>query len=142
MPVEIKRSYDKPSLTDGVRVLVDRLWPRGLTKAKARIDHWLKDLAPSDDLRKWYHQSGNWIIFKKRYYKELATPEATEALGTLYELIGEHEVVTLIYSSAEQEYNNAVALKELLDGSKKPPSSSGPAKAVAASGRIAKRRPR
>jgi uncharacterized protein YeaO (DUF488 family) len=73
MPVEIKRSYDKPSLTDGVRVLVDRLWPRGLTKAKARIDHWLKDLAPSDDLRKWYHQSGNWIIFKKRYYKELAS---------------------------------------------------------------------
>lgn len=142
MPVEIKRAYEKPSLADGARVLVDRLWPRGLTKAKARIDHWLKDLAPSDDLRKWYHQSENWLVFKKRYFKELSTPEATQALATLYELIGDHAQVTLIYSSRNLERNNAVALKELLDGARKPPSSSGPAKAAAASGRIAKRRPR
>jgi uncharacterized protein YeaO (DUF488 family) len=142
MPVEIKRAYDKPSLADGVRVLVDRLWPRGLTKQKARIDHWLKDLAPSDGLRKWYHQSGNWVLFKKRYFKELATPEAMHALDSLYELINTHDAVTLIYSSANLERNNATALKELLDGTKKPPSSSGPAKAAAAPGRVAKRRPR
>jgi uncharacterized protein YeaO (DUF488 family) len=142
MPVEIKRAYERPLLNDGQRVLVDRLWPRGLTKAKARIDHWLKDLAPSDELRKWYHESENWIVFKKRYFKELATPEATAALATLYQLINDHAQVTLIYSSANLERNNAVALKELLDGARKPPSSSGPAKAAAASGRIAKRRPR
>lgn len=142
MPVEIKRAYEKPSLADGARVLVDRLWPRGLTKAKARIDHWLKDLAPSNELRKWYHESENWLVFKKRYFKELSTPEASQALVSLYQLIGEHDQVTLIYSSANPDRNNAVALKELLDGARKPPSSSGPAKAAAASGRIAKRRPR
>ena len=142
MPVEIKRAYEKPSLADGARVLVDRLWPRGLTKAKARIDHWLKDLAPSDELRKWYHQSENWLLFKKRYFKELSTPEATQALAALYQLISDHAQVTLIYSSRNLERNNAAALKELLDGARKPPSSSGPAKAAAASGRIAKRRPR
>lgn len=141
MPVEIKRVYDQPSLADGQRVLVDRLWPRGLTKAKARIDHWLKDLAPSDELRKWYHASANWTLFKKRYFKELSTPEATQALAALYDMINHHDQVTLIYSSSNLERNNAVALKELLDGTRKPPSSSGPAKAAAASGRIAKRRP-
>lgn len=141
MPVTIKRAYEKASLSDGERVLVDRLWPRGVKKARAKIDHWLKNLAPSDALRKWFHSSGNWPVFKKRYFKELATDEATADLETLYQLIDEHKQVTLIYGSADAEHNNAVALKELLDGTKKPPSSSGPAKAAAASGRIAKRRP-
>ena len=80
MPVEIKRAYDKPSLADGQRVLVDGLWPRGIKKEKARIDHWLKKLAPSEGLRKWFHSSANWIIFKKRYFKELSTPEASAEL--------------------------------------------------------------
>ena len=141
MPVTIKRAYEKASLSDGERVLVDRLWPRGVKKARAKIDHWLKNLAPSDALRKWFHSSGNWPVFKKRYFKELSTDEATADLETLYQLIDEHKQVTLIYGSADAEHNNAVALKELLDGTKKPPSSSGPAKAAAASGRIAKRRP-
>ena len=141
MPVEIKRAYDKPSLSDGQRVLVDRLWPRGIKKENARIDHWLKNLAPSDTLRKWFHASANWAVFKKRYFKELCTPAASADLQTLYGLMDEHERVTLVYSSSDQERNNAVALKELLDGMKKPPSSSGPARAMAVPRRVAKRRP-
>ncbi|MGE5324083.1 MAG: DUF488 domain-containing protein [Actinomycetota bacterium] len=141
MPVKIKRAYDSPSLSDGERVLVDRLWPRGIRKETARIDHWMKDLAPSDTLRKWYHSTDNWLVFKKRYFKELCTPEATEELKKLYALMDNSHAVTLIYSSKNTERNNAVALKELLDGMKKPPSSSGPAKAAAVPGRMAKRRP-
>ena len=141
MPVAIKRAYEKSSLSDGQRVLVDRLWPRGVSKARAKIHQWLKNLAPSDELRKWFHSSGNWQVFKKRYFKELSTDEASADLETLYRLINEHKQVTLIYASADAQHNNAVALKELLDGMKKPPSSSGPAKAAAASGRVAKRRP-
>jgi uncharacterized protein YeaO (DUF488 family) len=140
MAIKIKRAYDKPSLSDGQRVLVDRLWPRGMKKEKARIDHWLKNLAPSDTLRKWYHSTDNWPVFKKRYFKELATPEASEDLMTLYQLMDDADEVTLIYSSKNTERNNAVALKELLEGMKKPPSSSGPAKAAAMPGRVAKRR--
>jgi uncharacterized protein YeaO (DUF488 family) len=140
MPVEIKRAYDKPSLSDGQRVLVDRLWPRGVKKEGSRIDHWLKNLAPSEGLRKWFHSSANWIIFKKRYFKELSTPEASADLQTLYGLLNDHERVTLIYASKDVERNNAAALKELLDGMKKPPSSSGPARTMAVPRRIAKRR--
>lgn len=141
MPVKIKRAYEKRSLSDGERVLVDRLWPRGIKKEQAHIDHWMKDLAPSATLRKWYHSTDNWPVFKKRYFRELCTPEATEELKKLYELMDQSRDVTLIYSSKNTEHNNAVALKELLDGMKKPPSSSGPAKAAAASARMAKRRP-
>ncbi|HEY6251438.1 MAG TPA: DUF488 family protein [Candidatus Angelobacter sp.] len=141
MPVAIKRAYEKPSLSDGQRVLVDRLWPRGVSKAQARIHRWLKNLAPSDALRQWFHSSANWPVFKKRYFKELSTPEASSDLESLYELINDHSQVTLIYASRDSQHNNAVALKELLEGMKKPPSSSGPARAAAASGRIAKRRP-
>jgi uncharacterized protein YeaO (DUF488 family) len=140
MPVEIKRAYEKPSLSDGQRVLVDRLWPRGVKKEKARIDHWLKNLAPSETLRKWFHSSANWIVFKKRYFQELSTPEASADLQELYGLLNDHERVTLVYASKDAERNNAAALKELLDGMKKPPSSSGPAKAMAVPRRIAKRR--
>lgn len=141
MAVEIKRAYENPSPADGQRVLVDRLWPRGVSKEEARIDHWLKQLSPSNALRKWYHLSGNWDVFKKRYFKELSTPEASAELEALYGLIEKHPRVTLIYSSRDPERNNAAALKELLDGIKKPPSSTGPAKAAAAPSRAAKRRP-
>jgi uncharacterized protein YeaO (DUF488 family) len=141
MPVEIKRAYEKPSLSDGQRVLVDRLWPRGIKKKSARIDHWLKELAPSDSLRKWFHSSAHWSIFKKRYFKELCTPKASAELQTLYNLLYEHERVTLVYASKDSERNNAAALKELLEGMKKPPSSSGPARAMAVPRRMAKRRP-
>jgi len=141
MPIAIKRVYEEPIDADGPRVLVDRLWPRGLKKTDAKIDHWLKDLAPSDTLRKWFHSSANWVVFKKRYLKELCTPEASEALHTLYRLMTEHGRATLVYASKDTEHNNAVALKEVLEGMRKPPSSTGPARAAASSGRIAKRRP-
>ncbi len=141
MPVTVKRAYEKPSLADGQRVLVDRLWPRGVSKDEAGIDHWLKELAPSDALRKWYHASDNWVVFKKRYFKELCSPQASAALETLYGLLNRHPRVTLVYSSRNVEHNNAVALKELIDGTKKPPASSGPARPAAVSGRASKRRP-
>lgn len=141
MAIAIKRAYEKASASDGQRVLVDRLWPRGIKKNEAKIHHWLKNLAPSQELRKWFHSSGNWPGFKKRYFKELAGAEASADLEKLYRLINEHAQVTLVYASANAEHNNAVALKELLEGMKKPPSSSGPAKAAAVSGRVAKRRP-
>jgi uncharacterized protein YeaO (DUF488 family) len=141
MPVEIKRAYEKPSRADGQRVLVDRLWPRGVKKDNARIDHWLKNLAPSDELRKWFHASANWTVFKKRYFRELTTAEASADLETLYGLMSHHDRVTLVFASRDAEHNNAVALKELLEGMRKPPSSSGPARAAAAPARAARRRP-
>lgn len=141
MPVTVKRVYEKPSRADGQRVLVDRLWPRGLSKDEAVIDHWLMDLAPSDALRKWYHASDNWVVFKKRYFKELSSPAASAALEALYALLHQHAQVTLLYSSRNVERNNAVALKELIDGMKKPPASSGPARIAAIPGRASKRRP-
>src|SRR5207245_8346314 len=114
MPVKLKRAYEKPTLADGERVLVDRLWPRGIKKEKARIDYWLRNLAPSDTLCKWFHASDNWTLFKKRYFKELYTAEAAADLQILYGLLDEHDQVTLVYAAKNPERNNAVALKELL----------------------------
>ncbi len=141
MPVAVKRAYEKPASSDGQRVLVDRLWPRGLKKEDARIHHWLKELAPSDGLRKWFHESGNWLVFRKRYLLELSGSEAAVDLETLDGLLREHDRITLVYAFHDERHNNTVALKELLEGMKKPPSSSGPARAAAASGRVARRRP-
>ena len=142
MNVQLKRAYDKPSVSDGVRVLVDRLWPRGLTKDKAGIDHWLRDLAPSDQLRHWYHsRPTQWLLFRKRYLEELAAPSASHALEELYALAADSKTLTLIFASKNEEHNNAVVLRDLLQGMRKPPSSSGPARA-AASGRVRRRAPR
>ncbi len=141
MPVDVKRAYDKPSPSDGERVLVDRLWPRGVKKEDARIDHWFKNLAPSDALRKWFHASANWPVFKKRYFRELSNGDASAELQTLYDLMNHQKRLTLVYGSRDVEHNNAVALKELLEGIRKPPSSSGPARAAAAPARASRRRP-
>ena len=140
--MQLKRVYDKPSLADGHRVLVDRLWPRGLTREAARIDAWLRDLAPSDELRKWFHarMPEGWTAFRRRYLQELAKPEAASAVQQLYDLAAEGKL-TLVYSSTNQTHNNAVVLKELLEGMRKPPTSSGPAKAAASVRRMARRRP-
>ena len=114
MPVAIKRVYEKPSRSDGTRVLVDRLWPRGLSKEDAVLDAWLRDLAPSDNLRKWYHENGGaWEMFRRRYLKELTVTDAAESLDKLYELAGKRKRLTLLYSSRNQVRNNAVVLKEL-----------------------------
>lgn len=141
MSIQLKRAYDKPSVSDGVRVLVDRLWPRGVAKDKAAIDEWLRDLAPSDSLRHWYHTNSlAWAVFRKRYLHELNEPAASAALERLYDLARKKRMLTLVYSSRDTERNNAVVLKELLEGMRKPPSSSGPAKAAALPMRATRRR--
>ena len=128
MAVELKRVYEKPSVADGARVLVDRLWPRGVSKPAAQLDAWLRDLAPSDQLRRWFHaRPAQWVVFRKRYLAELAQPAAADALEQLYELARRRKKVTLLYSSKNEEHNNAVVLRDLLEGMRKPPSSSGPA---------------
>ncbi len=111
--IQIKRVYEPASGSDDRRVLVDRLWPRGLSKPIAKIDLWVRDIAPSNELRKWYgHDPEKWSEFKQRYYAELeANPEAVEAL---LEYLGDGNV-TLVYSSREERLNNAVALKEYME---------------------------
>ncbi len=110
--IRIRRVYEAPSPEDGLRVLVDRLWPRGLSKAEARIDVWLKDIAPSHELRRWFgHDSAKWEEFKARYYAELeARPEA---VNTLLRHASEGPV-TLLHAAKEPRFNNAAALSEYL----------------------------
>ena len=111
--IKIKRVYDAPDVGDGERILVDRLWPRGLTKEKAKIDIWAKDISPSNELRKWYgHEPGKWEEFKKRYFSELDRNKAE-----VDELIGQmgKGPVTFVYSSTEHVINNAEALKSYLE---------------------------
>jgi len=105
---------------------VDRLWPRGLTKEDAALKLWLRDLAPSDDLRKWFHANPDaWSMFRKRYLKELANEKSSVALEQLHHLAEGKRKVTLLYASRNEERNNATVLKELLEGMPKPPSSVG-----------------
>jgi uncharacterized protein YeaO (DUF488 family) len=111
--IRIKRIYDSPSKEDGKRILVDRLWPRGIRKDKALIDEWLKDIAPSNELRKWFsHDPSRWDEFKKRYGKELLNKSAL--LGRIKK---EYRIknVTLLFSARDTRYNNASALKEILE---------------------------
>jgi uncharacterized protein YeaO (DUF488 family) len=132
MTVAIKRVYEPASRADGARVLVDRLWPRGLTKAKAALDEWLRDLAPSDELRRWFHagpergQDVHWQSFRKKYLKELSQPGAEDSLLRLYKLAQKKKRLTLLFGSKNETQNNAVVLKELLDGMRKPPTGTGP----------------
>jgi uncharacterized protein YeaO (DUF488 family) len=111
--IRIKRVYQEPEAADGRRILVDRLWPRGLSREKAKVDVWAKEIAPSTDLRRWYgHEPDKWPEFKTRYVAELETsPDQVEEIV--------HEVragvVTFLYSSKEEHLNNAVALKEYIE---------------------------
>ncbi|MCG3181823.1 MAG: hypothetical protein BIFFINMI_04258 [Phycisphaerae bacterium] len=111
--IKAKRVYESPSRVDGFRVLVDRLWPRGVTKARAKIDLWLKDLGPSDSLRKWFgHDPARWPQFKERYFAELARK------GDLIEQLlapVKGDKLTLVYSAKDEQHNQAVALKEFLE---------------------------
>jgi uncharacterized protein YeaO (DUF488 family) len=138
MAIQVKRAYEKPSPKDGARVLVDRLWPRGISKSEAQLEKWLRELAPSDALRKWYHGrdgAPSFSEFRKRYLAELSEPAAAAALTQLYDLAARHLTVTLIYGSKNEEQNNATVLRDLLSGMRKPPSSSGPARALTSSRR-------
>jgi len=113
MVIKLKRVYEKPESDDGIRILVERLWPRGLSKEKARVDIWLKDAAPSTELRKWFgHDPSKWTEFKKRYYSELEkNPEALNPILNLQE----EGNITFVFASKEEELNNAVALKEYVE---------------------------
>jgi len=127
MTVAVKRVYEPAAGTDGVRVLVDRLWPRGLTKQRAALDEWLRDLAPSDELRRWFHaRPDHWPLFRKKYLKELFQPEAETALRRLYQLAHKRKRLTLLFASKNETRNNATVLKDLLDGMRKPPTGTGP----------------
>jgi uncharacterized protein YeaO (DUF488 family) len=126
MPVTIKRVYEPASRRDGTRVLVDRLWPRGLTKERALVDEWLRDLAPSNELRRWYHaRPDEWEAFRKKYLKELTQPQCEPALQKLYELAHKKKTLTLLFASKNENLNNAVVLKQLLEGTRKPPRGTG-----------------
>jgi uncharacterized protein YeaO (DUF488 family) len=112
MAIKVKRVYEEPKATDGVRILVDRLWPRGLKKENAQIDYWLKDLAPSTALRQWFnHDEKKWVAFQKRYAKELADKQAL--IDSIQSSAKEH-TVTLLFGSKEMVCNNAVALRNFL----------------------------
>lgn len=117
MNLKLKRVYEPSDKNDGTRILVDRLWPRGMTKAKAGVDIWLKELAPSAELRKWFgHDPDKWTEFKKRYRAELE--ENDEQLARLREEI-KKGTVTLLYGAKDEEHNDAVALAEFLRDRKK-----------------------
>lgn len=143
MPVSIKRVYLEPSPEDGARVLVDRLWPRGLTKQAAALDAWLKELAPSNELRKWFHEHPQQRSkFRQQYLKELTSETAAEALQKLYEIRNRNSHLTLLFASKNEDYNNAYVLRELVDGERKPPTGTGPVRAASARrARAAQRRP-
>jgi len=141
--VRIKRVYEPPARSDGTRVLVDRLWPRGLTKARASLDAWLRALAPSDGLRHWFHSHPDqWPAFRKKYLKELSRPDVSESLEELYRLARGEKPLTLVFASKSEDQNNATVLQEILNGVRKPPSGTGPGGAKAARHREAKRLPR
>jgi uncharacterized protein YeaO (DUF488 family) len=113
MTIDLKRVYDPPTNSDGRRILVDRIWPRGIAKADLQIDAWLKDLAPSTELRKWFgHDPAKWDEFRKRYAGELE--QRSETLEKLVEKARAGHV-TLVFSAKDTEHNNAVALKEHLE---------------------------
>jgi uncharacterized protein YeaO (DUF488 family) len=113
MIVKLKRVYEEPSSADGTRILVDRLWPRGLTKEKARVDLWLKDVAPSTELRKWFaHDQAKWAEFKTRYRAELK--KSPEQL-TLLRQAAAKGMTTLLYGAKDEEHNEAIVLQELLN---------------------------
>ena len=115
MNIKIKRVYEKPEKGDGFRILVDRLWPRGLTKEKAALDLWLKEIAPSTELRKWFgHDPEKWDDFQKKYRKELK--ENKEVVSTLKEHL--KEPVSLLYGAKDEEHNEALVLKNYLLSSK------------------------
>ena len=117
MNIKLKRVYAQPEKDDGMRILVDRLWPRGLTKVKASVDLWLKDIAPSTELRKWFgHDPAKWKQFQTRYRKELR--EKKDALKLLKQKSKE-QTVTLVYGARDEEHNEALVLKKILEGRKR-----------------------
>lgn len=114
MEVRLKRAYEHPEDADGFRVLVDRLWPRGISKADLRLDAWPKDIAPSTELRKWFHHDPErWPEFCKRYKAELKDPELQKTIADTVQQAKKHSTITLIYAAKDTEHNEAVVLQAL-----------------------------
>ena len=112
--IKLKRVYEDWEEDDGYRILVDRLWPRGVSKEKARVDLWLKEIAPSTELRKWFgHDVQKWEEFQKKYKKELETKKGL--LDQIKQLEQEHSVITLLYAARDTEHNAAVVLRSVLE---------------------------
>ena len=116
--VKLKRAYEPVSPTDGIRLLVERLWPRGLSKEQLKLDGWIREIGPTTTLRKWFsHDPAKWSQFRTRYFRELdSRPESWRPLASL----ARRRTVTLVYSSHDEEHNNAVALKEYLQAKGRP----------------------
>ena len=113
--IKLKRAYEPPAESDGQRILVERLWPRGITKEKAKIDLWMKEIAPSPELRKWYaHEIEKWPEFRKRYLEELKHNK--DQLLQMQELI--KTPVTFVYAAKDEQHNSALVLKDLLEAKK------------------------
>ena len=112
--IKLKRAYEPPASDDGTRILIDRLWPRGVKKADAAIDEWMKDIAPSTGLRKWFgHDPARWQEFRRRYQSEIRQhPDQFDRLCTL----AQHGRITLVFSAHDEAHNDAVVLKDLLLG--------------------------
>lgn len=112
--IKVKRIYELPARSDGRRLLVDRIWPRGISKEEAKLDAWLKDVAPSAELRSWFgHDPKRWAAFKRKYFREL------DEQGVAFELVtdaGRGRTVTLLFAAKDEKHNNAVALKQYLEG--------------------------
>lgn len=117
MKIKLKRIYDEFAKADGVRILVDRLWPRGVSKEKAKLDHWLKEIGPTDELRKSFHNDEmSFKQFKEKYLKELKSGEQKEALDKLKKITADANQITLLFAAKNEKENQAVILKEKLDG--------------------------
>jgi len=112
MAVQIKRVYEPAAKADGYRILIDRLWPRGLSKERAQVDKWLKEVAPSTELRKWFnHDPEKWDAFRAKYHAEL---DGSSAFATLLEDIRRHKTLTLLFGARDEQHNDAVALQQFL----------------------------
>ena len=111
--IKIKRAYKPPEESDGFRILIDRLWPRGVSKEKAKLDLWLKDVAPSNELRKWFsHDPSKWQEFQEKYKAELKNKN--QILNEIKDLEKDNKTLTLVYSAKDEEHNNAVVLKDVI----------------------------
>ncbi|MHA7924843.1 MAG: DUF488 domain-containing protein [Marinobacter sp.] len=115
MDIRLKRAYAEPARSDGPRVLVDRIWPRGVAKENADITLWLKGLAPSTELRKWFsHDPDKWPEFRSRYLEELGSDNVSDDIEALKQVLKEHNRVTLVFAAKDTEHNNAVALRDFI----------------------------
>ncbi len=115
--IKVKRIYERPEFSDGLRILVDRLWPRGVRRSTANVDLWLKEVGPSDQLRKWYaHDPKKWKKFKERYLKELKNePKENKAFEDILELARTNDTLTFLFATQEINHNNAIVLKAAIE---------------------------